>query len=145
MQKIVALAGGVVLGAGTYLTQLTPFGWTTNSIATWSALAFLVGCAGGRPSWRVATAAVGSLLLALVVWYGVAQAVNGLYSASALVTAVVWAVGGVLAGIVFGLGAAWWRPGRTAGPAPSASRCWSRSSRWTGCTGSWSSARPARA
>ncbi|WIX79290.1 hypothetical protein QRX50_00275 [Amycolatopsis carbonis] len=48
------MAGGVVLGAGTYLTQLTPLGWTTNSIATWSALAFLVGCAGGRPSWRVA-------------------------------------------------------------------------------------------
>ncbi|MET7998196.1 DUF6518 family protein [Amycolatopsis sp. NPDC005232] len=109
MQKTVALAGGVVLGVGTYLTQLTPFGWTTNSIATWSALAFLVGCAGGRPSWRVAAAAVGSLLLALVVWYGVAQAVNGLYSAGALVTAAVWAVGAVLAGIVFGLGAAWWR------------------------------------
>ncbi|MFI5615271.1 DUF6518 family protein [Amycolatopsis sp. NPDC051903] len=113
-----AVLGGLVLGLGTFLTQATAWGWTTNAVATWSALAFLVGCTG-KPSWRVAGAAVGSLLLALVVWYGVAQAVHGWYSASAWSTAAVWAAGAVIAGIVFGFGAAWWRqrPGTWLGAA----------------------------
>lgn len=106
------VGSGALLGATDFLVQQTPLGQLTNSVAVWTALAFVVG-AGVAPSrWRAVVAPAAALAVAVVTWYAVAQSVYGLYDLSALPHLAIWLTGAAAAGAVFGTAGRWWRFGR---------------------------------
>ena len=106
---VLAVGGGLALGLGSFLLQMTFLGWTTNSVGTWSVVAFLVGAVVAPPTRRALLPAVTILVVALLTWYAIAQAVNGMYDASAVAPVLVWLVGAVVSGVVFGIAGSWWR------------------------------------
>jgi hypothetical protein len=106
---LLAVGGGLALGLGSFLLQMTFLAWTTNSVGMWSVVAFLVGALVAPPTRRAIAPSVAILVVALLTWYAIAQAVRGMYDASAVAPALVWVVGAVLAGVVFGIAGNWYR------------------------------------
>jgi predicted secreted protein len=106
---LLAAGSGALLGTTDFLVQQTPLGQLTNSVAVWTALAFVVGACVAPPASRAVLPAGAALAVAIGTWYAVAQSVYGLYDLSALPHVLIWSGAAVAAGLVFGIAGNWWR------------------------------------
>jgi Family of unknown function (DUF6518) len=106
------VVAGLVSGVLTQIGQsiLPPgFGQAANAISPWLLVAFALGSL--MPSWRwAAVAGVGSMLVALVGYYGMVELRFGYGGGTGSI--VFWGVGALAGGTVFGIAGHWWRDDR---------------------------------
>ena len=104
---LVGLATGILtqFGQSVLPNDLSPI---ANSISPWLVVAFVIGAAMPRSRWAT-IAAVGTLVFALVGYYGMTEIRYGIGAGTG--SLVRWGIGAAVGGPVFGVGGYLWRHG----------------------------------